>query len=409
MNQMDEMVAAPAAQSEGCASLSILRFERAPRGIVIHWADGHQSLFHHLWLRDNCHCTACGNAATGYRYLRVTDLAPDVSPASAEVDGAGNLNVVWQPGNHPSTYQAGWLRSHCYSAAERARRRHQPTLWDATLNRPPEISYAEVIAGDEGHLRMLELVRDYGLALVRNVPPVTGEVEKFASLLGYVEETNFGRVFDVVRTAQQKSIANSALALVLHSDEPYRYRVPGVVLFHCLVANPQDGGLSTYVDGFQVAEVLRQTDPKAFELLSRYAVPYRRWYADEVDVQAAASMISVDDDGNVIGIRINDRVAAPLVLPPDVIEPFYAAFAKLIRLCDRKESQIEIGLRPGDLMLIDNDRILHGRTGFVDGAGPRHFQQAHVARTDFHSRLRILGRRLGSADADLYLQPGSAG
>lgn len=277
MNEVDQMIATPAAQSEGGASQSVRRFERAPCGIAIHWADGHQSLFHHVWLRDNRHCPACGNAATGYRYLRFTDVPPDVSPASVEVDGAGNLNVVWQPENHPSAYQAGWLRSHCCSAEERARRQHRPTLWDATLSRPPKIFYAEVIAGDEGHLRMLELVRDYGLPLVRNAPP------------------------------------------------------------------------------------------------------------------------------------INDRVAAPLVLPPDVIEPSYAAFAKLLRLCDRKEARIEIGLRPGDLMLIDNDRILHGRTGFVEGAGPRHFQQAHVARTDFHSRLRILGWRLGSADADLYLQPGSAG
>ncbi len=394
--------------SESGPSQCILRIERAARGIVLHWADGHRSLFHHIWLRDNCHCAACGNAATGYRHLRVTDISPDVAPHGVELDGAGNLNVAWERGHHHSRYQAGWLRQHCYSAPERAQRRHRPTLWDASLGRPPEISHAEVSSGDAGHLSLLELVRDYGLALVRNVPPVAGELERFAALIGYVVETNFGRVFDVERTPEQKSIANSVLPLMPHTDEPYRYRAPGLMLFHCIHADPRDGGISTYVDGFNVAEALRREDPGAFGLLTRHAMAYRRWYADEVDLQAASRMINVDDDGNVTGIRFNDRVAAPLALPEDVVEPFYAAFAKLVALVDRGAYRLEVGLRSGDLMVFDNDRVLHGRTGFVEAAGARHFRLAHVDRTDFHSRLRILGRRLGRADAESELAPGAA-
>jgi len=403
---------APVNQDEGVEGgerHNILRVERATRGIVIDWADGHKSLFHHIWLRDNCHCVACGNAAIGFRYLRVSDISPDVAPATVGLDDAGNLNITWEPGHHQSQYQAVWLRRNCYSAAERARRRHRPKLWDGTLNQLPEISYSEVTAGDNGHLRMLELLRDYGLVLIRHVPSVVGELENVATLLGYIEETNFGRVFDIIRTAEQKSIANSVQPLMPHTDEPYRYRAPGLILFHCIQANPKDGGVSTYVDGFKVAEALRREDPGAFDLLSRHIIPYRRLYADEVDVQAASRMINIDDAGNVIGIRFNDRVAAPLVLPEDAVEPFYAAFSKLAQLYGRTEFRLSIGLVTGDLMLIDNDRVLHGRTGFADGASFRHIRQAHVNRTDFHSRLRILGRRLGRADAELDLAPGAVG
>jgi len=98
-----------------------------------------------------------------------------------------------------------------------------------------------------------------------------------------------------------------------------------------------------------------------------------------------------------------------LVLPEDAVEPFYAAFSKLAQLYGRTEFRLSIGLVTGDLMLIDNDRVLHGRTGFADGASFRHIRQAHVNRTDFHSRLRILGRRLGRADAELDLAPGAVG
>jgi gamma-butyrobetaine dioxygenase len=387
----------------------IQQFEGAPHGLVVHWADGHRSVFHYIWLRDNCHCAACGNAATGYRALRVVDISPDIAPARVELDGVGNLNILWKPGQHESQYQAAWLRRNCYSAAERARRRHRPKLWDASLAQFPEISHAEMTAGDEGHLRMLELVRDYGLALVRGVSPAVGELEKVAALVGYIQESSFGRVFDIIRTAEQKSIANSMQPLMPHTDQPYRYRAPGPILFHCIQANPNDGGVSTYVDGFNVAEVLRRENPAAFECLSRYAIPYRRWYTDEVDMQAASPMISVDQDGNVVGVRFNDRVAAPLVLPEEVVEPFYAAFIQLARLYERKEFLVQVGLYAGDLMIIDNDRILHGRTGFTGNAGPRHIRQAHVDRTDFHSQLRILGRRLGRADAELDLAPGAVG
>lgn len=387
----------------------IRRVDGAAKLIDIDWADGHRSSFHAIWLRDNCHCRSCGNAANGYRYLRVTDLPPTVAPDSIALDDAGHLNVVWQPGSHASRYEPAWLRRHCYSASERARRRHRPVLWDAALQRPPEIGHDELLSGDGGHLRLMEMVRDHGIARISGVPTVAGELERVASMLGYIEETNFGRVFDIVRTAEQKSIANSALPLVLHTDEPYRYRAPGILLFHCLVANPEDGGVSTYVDGFHVAETLRQADPAAFRLLSEHPMRYRRLYDDEVDLQASARMIELDADGQVVGIRINDRVAAPLELPPAVVEPFYAAFAQLLTLCDREQAGIAIGLRPGDLMLIDNDRILHGRTGFRSGAGPRHFRQAHVARADFHGRLRILARRLGREGAESRLPAGSGG
>jgi gamma-butyrobetaine dioxygenase len=58
---------------------------------------------------------------------------------------------------------------------------------------------------------------------------------------------------------------------------------------------------------------------------------------NEVDMQAASPMISVDQDGNVVGVRFNDRVAAPLVLPEEAVEPFYVAFIQLARLYERKD------------------------------------------------------------------------
>ena len=61
----------------------------------------------------------------------------------------------------------------------------------------------------------------------------------------------------------------------------------------------------------------------------------------------------------------------------------------------------------GEGILIDNHRVLHGRTAF-DPASGRHIRLCHVPREEFHGRLRELARRLDPPDHDIYLPSGSA-
>ena len=68
---------------------------------------------------------------------------------------------------------------------------------------------------------------------------------------------------------------------------------------------------------------------------------------------------------------------------------------------------VEIRVDPGDGMLIDNHRVMHGRTAFDPSAG-RHIRLCHVPRDEFHGRLRELSRTLDPAHHDLHLPQGSA-
>jgi [2-(trimethylamino)ethyl]phosphonate dioxygenase len=49
-------------------------------------------------------------------------------------------------------------------------------------------------------------------------------------------------------------------------------------------------------------------------------------------------------------------------------------------------------LRPGDLFVVDNRRVLHGRRGF--GSGRRHLQGAYADKDGLLSKLRVLEARL---------------
>lgn len=95
------------------------------RALRVRRDDGHVSEFHYIWLRDNCACPACRHPGNGQRLFDSADLPVDIRPERAATDPEGRLMVAWAPDGHQSRYQAGWLRSHCYSNAERAARRRR--------------------------------------------------------------------------------------------------------------------------------------------------------------------------------------------------------------------------------------------------------------------------------------------
>ncbi len=71
------------------------------------------------------------------------------------------------------------------------------------------------------------------------------------------------------------------------------------------------------------------------------------------------------------------------------------AFGGLLR-SGRFERHVR--LHPGDVMCMDNYRILHGRTEFDPNSGPRHLQGCYVDRDDFLSRIRTLERDISPTD-----------
>jgi gamma-butyrobetaine dioxygenase len=43
--------------------------------------------------------------------------------------------------------------------------------------------------------------------------------------------------------------------------------------------------------------------------------------------------------------------------------------------------------------VFDNRRVMHGRDAFDSSSGMRHLRGCYVDRTEFQSRLRVLGER----------------
>ena len=55
--------------------------------------------------------------------------------------------------------------------------------------------------------------------------------------------------------------------------------------------------------------------------------------------------------------------------------------------------ELRIRLSPGDLLIMENNRALHGRTAFDPNLGRRHLQGCYVDKDGVESRRRVLQRR----------------
>ena len=373
--------------------------------VQVRWGDGHTSHFHHLWLRDNCRCEQCGERAVGQKLALMVDLPVDIAPVSEVLSDDGALAVTWAPDGHISHYEPEWLREHCYSRSAREERAHKPSLWDSGLQQSlPETTWQACFRDDVGQHRLLSLIRDFGFALVHGVPGNRDDFERMAEHIGFIRETNFGRIGDLVAKEFVLTLSNTKHAIPLHTDEGYRHANPGMLAFQCLSTSEDGRGATLLADGFNIAEQLRRESPESFELLSRIPINARRYWPDKMDLRSATPIISVDYEGRVQGVRYNERSAAPLDLPDELITPVYAALREWLTLSSAPANRVGIVLQPGDFVAFDNQRILHGRENF---SGNRHLLYCQMDLDELHSRTRILEARLGIEPAGLTMHRGT--
>jgi gamma-butyrobetaine dioxygenase/trimethyllysine dioxygenase len=384
---------------------TIAGLENAGSGVSVGWGDGHRSLYPAIWLRHNCTCEICGSTETGRRHLRLTDIPADIAVANVAVSPNGELVVVWKGDDHRSLYQPLWLRAHCLSDEERARRRHKPTLWHALSNDALcYFSFPELREKPE-HLRFLERVRDFGFAILTDVTCEREATEKVAKLVGTLRATNYG-IYELISQPRPQLAGDTALALAPHTDEPYRHNPPGITFFHVL-AQSEEGGDSTLVDGYYVAEMLRQKEPDAFALLSTVPASFHRTLKEGRAFVAAGPVIRLDQDGHVEGVRILDRGTAPFDLPPEKVRPYYDALRILLQYLYEARNHLTVKIKAGEMLVFNNQRLLHGRTAFDATKSHRHVRSCNVDLDEFYSSLRVAYRELGREEAYMWLAQGA--
>ena len=332
---------------------------------------------------------------TGQRLHDPSDLDLDLSYAALSQTGAGRLHVRFSDG-----HEADFLAGDILAEAALAPGEHDvPAVefWTGTRGSPPRTTWRSD-PGDADLAAWLDAFLRHGFIVFSGVPPQHHAVLQAARMFGFTRETNFGTVFDVRSTPNASDLAYTPVKLDPHTDNPYRSPVPGVQLLHCL-ANETTGGLSTLVDGYAVGQALRERDPEAFRVLSTTPVRFR--YRDQdTELVASAPPIEVDVSGRIKTIRVSPRLDFVPLLPSDALTAYYRARRVFDHLLRTAEFEIRFLLNRGDLVMFDNCRLLHGRTGFDPREGLRHLQGCYIDIDGPRSLYRVLRRRAAAMSGD---------
>jgi alpha-ketoglutarate-dependent taurine dioxygenase len=359
--------------------------------LIIEWNDGTRGEFASVWLRDNL--PEDRDAFSGQRLIDITEL-----PAATRIHTAtltdDALRIAWQDESRVSTFALEWLFEH--SAPRGARPVPARRLWldGAQLKARRDFAWrplARLRVDPRARLEWLTRLLQDGIAFLSEVPPVDAGILQAMALVGRVSETNYGLVFDVRAVPQPENLAYSDRGLGLHTDNPYREPVPGFQALHTLRAAP-DGGDSLFADGFAIADHLHQSAPEIFAILTRTAVPFQ-YRSLQADLYAQRPLIALDCTGAVAAVHYNSRSIAVPHLPADECRSFYAAYRHFGELLRQPRFQVSTRLGNGDLVVFDNQRVLHGRTGFASAMHPRHLRGCYLTRDSVYSETALLQRQ----------------
>jgi gamma-butyrobetaine dioxygenase len=343
-----------------------------------------------LWLRERSQASDQLDQITGQRLFDPHRLPADIALVDARLDD-GALVVAFSDGHHEALAVEVLLAS--LAPGDGC---PPPRPWRADLGRPPLHDWSAVDT-DAGLRAALHDLIAYGVVIVVGAPTEPGTVLEVADRLGYVRETNFGRLFDVRTVPGSNDLAYRAVALGPHIDNPYREPVPGIQLLHCLV-NETTGGWSTLVDALAVTGQLAVDDPEALRLLRTVPVTFRFRDA-ETELVTQRAVVAVDDVGAITGLHYSPRLDLLPLRPEAELVAYQRARRRLAELLVDPAFELRFALEPGQVLVFANDRVLHGRTGFDPQEGSRHLQGCYIDHDAPRSRYRVLTRERAGSEA----------
>ncbi|XP_053600325.1 trimethyllysine dioxygenase, mitochondrial [Plodia interpunctella] len=355
-------------------------------GIELTLQDGNNAVFEDCWLRDHCRCSSCYHADTCQRAKHILEI-----PESKITDASRNssqLYIKWDDG-HKSVYDIEFLSKFDYKSWNKGRTL-KPIVWNGRdiAHKLMKVHVDKFLRTEEGVSIVFQHLLDYGVALIEGVEPTTEATAIVCKALGGIQQTLFGGMWEFTTRADHADTAYTNLPLAVHNDNTYFTEAAGLQVLHCLVHSNGSGGETILVDGFYGALKLRQHFPEDYDFLSKFHLEAE--YIEEGHRHKyAAPVIRVNDDTKELEqIRFNVYDRAPMAFADSKqCRVYYRSLRNLARYYEDPENQWQFKLTPGTVMVMDNFRVLHGRTGF---SGHRVLSGCYVSRSDWLDKARTL-------------------
>ena len=352
------------------------------KAIILSRKFGNSLRYHSTWLLDNSLDDKTRDKKNGQRLITVNDIPIKTYVKSAFLNKKGKEIILnFLPQKKKIKFSTKWLEDNAYDKKQVGSKVWlDPSLktWSKkTLKHIPVINYKTAKSNKKLLLKWLESFNSLGFAKITECGKKNGTVLKIAKLFGYVRETNYGKYFNVKSKTNAVNLAFTNLGLQAHTDNPYRDPVPTIQILHC-IKNSTKGGATKVIDGFKAAILLKNKNRKYFDLLSKYCSRFEFKGKKNVHLKSRFPMIELSADNEIRAIHFNNRSIAPITDVPykDMLN-YYEAYRKFSKIIDDPKMAISFKLKPGDAFLVDNTRVLHARTAYLN-AGTRWLQGCYA-------------------------------
>ncbi|KAJ0182214.1 hypothetical protein K1T71_001583 [Dendrolimus kikuchii] len=359
---------------------------------------GEDLKFPYIWLRDNCQCEQCYHKSAKSRILDW--LKFDLNITTINVLQKENvLEITWSDG-HKSIFNHSWLKFRSFTAENQKR-------YTDTIYKPEQVSwqgsdfsnicskhdYKEVINADQALYNWLYNLSVYGVALIENTPDSERAIDAVVERIGFTKQTHYGVKFIVQNIANTSNVAYLSSNLQMHTDLPYYEYCPGVNLLHCLVQTASQGGENLLSDCHFVADYMKKNHPGEYKLLTEVEIEW-----SDVGVENdneffklyRSPVICLDKNDQITRISFSiPQRGSQILTDLDTVVLWYKAHGLFLELNHRFSAKFKT--KPGDILVFNNIRLLHGRNAYEDNSSNiRKLIGAYVDWDEIYSRLRCL-------------------
>lgn len=371
------------------------------------WDDNETCDFPHIFLRDNCQCSTCFHPDSKQRLLdTVKTIDLNIQPKEIQLDKSNaDVTITW-PDEHVSKFSSKWLKKRKFpNEGEKINstifKDIKRITWSSKYIKEnmPYIEYDDLMKNDKTLVQHFENLISLGLSIIKSAPAESGVLNGITDKMtyGYMKKTHYGETFTVRNKPSPNNLAYTAGYLPLHVDLPFMEYQPGIQLLHCIEQSDGDGsGVNHLSDGFNTAERLKEQYPDYFDLLSTVKFKFNDIGWDiygEFNKELERPVIGLDDFGVVQSVSYNNHVRSSFVnASSKTVFKSYEAFYACTRML--YSEVLEYKMKPGDIMVFNNKRVVHGRTQFDPTTTTRWLEGCYFDWDEVASIYRVAKARL---------------
>ncbi|KAI1323664.1 hypothetical protein F5Y16DRAFT_412503 [Xylariaceae sp. FL0255] len=344
---------------------------------------------HRSWLRDACSCDQCVDPHSGQKRFSSADVPLEPKIHKAKMTNDGDLEIEWQ-----NDFLTGQTHISRYppTILEPPKPPGGFQIWghETLTALAPFFTYQSFLDDPSTREKALRTLMKYGIIFLQGLPHSEETVEVVAAKIGRIQDTFYGKTWDVRSKPQAENVAYTSSYLGLHQDLLYMFNIPRIQILHCL-ENTCQGGESLFSDGRRAAVHLLKTNkgnPQMIKALTVSPVVYH-YHKNGQNYRGSHSLI---ENGRLKWSPPFQSPVQPYIKQLSHQESFFKAAREVKSTVEEESGVYSYKMQPGDCVVFDNLRVLHGRNRFDTATGERWLKGTYVENASYLSTMRNIFR-----------------